>query len=174
MTKRKPKSEHKKDGRPTDYRKEYNDMACVACVEGGFTDKKLGKLFKVSEQTINAWKNKHPKFLESIKKGKDEFNVMLAENSLLKRIKGFSYTEVTKEPSIFKDAAGKLVGTELKITKKVTKKIIPDPTSIIFFLKNRNRERWPDKQRLEHSVDKDTISHAQKLADARGRKQKNE
>lgn len=127
------------------YRKSYDHQAYVACVEGGFTMVKLGKLFNVSKQTIHAWKNEHPSFLDSVKRGTDEFNQMQAEDSLLKRIKGYTYKETTNEPRTDKD--GKSV---LAVTKVVTKSVAPDPTSIIFFLKNRDPERWRDKKVVEH------------------------
>jgi hypothetical protein len=164
MTKPKPKHLHKKAGQPSPYKEEYNKMAEIACLEGGFTDKKLAKLFGVCEATIYNWKNSHPEFLEAIKRGKDAFDVSTAEDCLQKRIKGYSYTEVTQE-------ASPLTGN-LEITKKVTKKVGPDPKSLIFFLTNRNPERWPGTKRVEHSIDKDTISHAEKLAAARRRKVK--
>ena len=71
-------------GRPTDYDDSYVHMAYVACVEGGFTDLKLGKLFKVTKQTIYNWQRAHPEFKAAIIEGKDEFDVMHAEQSLLK------------------------------------------------------------------------------------------
>lgn len=129
--------------RPTDYRPEFDNQAYVACKEGGFTDLKLSRLFGVSKSTINRWKHDHPTFWDSIRKGKDEFNVATAENCLLKRLKGFSYKETTKEV----DGVTK----ELETTKVVTKQVVPDTTALIFFLKNRDPERWRDKQEVQHS-----------------------
>jgi len=152
-------------GRPTDYQEQFVDMAYVACKEGGFTDVKLAKLFNVSKSTIANWKNEYPEFLDSIKKGKDEFNLADAEDSQLKLVKGHYYYEITKEPTVLDDK-------KLVVTKKVRKYIPPNPTSLIFFLKNRDPERWRDKQVHEHEIGKDTLAHAEKLAAARARKQK--
>ena len=80
-------------GRPTDYKSDYAWMAKVACEEGGFTDKKLAKLFGCSTATIHAWKKEFPKFLSSIVKGKNEFDCMKGEKSLLKRAQGYKFTE---------------------------------------------------------------------------------
>lgn len=43
--------------------------------------------------------------------------------------------------------------TELVITKKVIKQVIPDTTAQIFWLKNRKPEMFRDKQNIEHSLD---------------------
>lgn len=139
-------------GRPTEYDPDkFPHQAYVACSEGGFTDLKLAKLFDVCKATITNWKREHPKFLASIKKGKDEFNVAVAENSLLKRVKGFSYNETTKKAFHIKDEDGNIIKTEMRAVKTVRKQVAPDPTSTIFFLKNRDPERWRDKQELEHT-----------------------
>ena len=53
-------------GRPSKYKKEYAEQAYKFCLLGA-TDARLGEFFGVSEQTINAWKDAHPEFLESIK-----------------------------------------------------------------------------------------------------------
>lgn len=40
---------------------------------------------------------------------------------------------------------------ELRVTKKVTKEVVPDTTAQIFWLKNRRPDKWRDKQDIEHS-----------------------
>lgn len=150
----------KKAGQPTKYEERFKNMAYVACVEGGFTDIKLAKLFSVDKATINNWKHAHPKFFDSIRKGKDIFNVLLAEESLLKRVKGGSYQEITKKRQVIIKEDGKPVldeygnkKTEFVITKTVSKKIHPSDKALEFFLRNRSPERWPDKHDLNVSGD---------------------
>ena len=60
---------------------------------------------------------------------------------MLKRALGYSYEEVTKEAQL-NPRTGKY---ELAITKVVTKEIVPDTTSQIFWLKNRKPDEWRDK-----------------------------
>ncbi|WP_293933302.1 hypothetical protein [Sphingobacterium sp. UBA6645] len=59
----------------------------------GATDAELGDFFNVTEQTINNWKEAHPEFFESIKKGKDFADAKVAEK-LFHRALGFETTEV--------------------------------------------------------------------------------
>ena len=58
-------------GRPSQYKAEYCEQAYKLCLLGA-TDVQLADFFGVSEQTLNTWKQKHPKFLESLRAGKDE------------------------------------------------------------------------------------------------------
>jgi hypothetical protein len=119
--------------RPTDYKEEYNDLAFKFCLMGA-TDAKLAEFFEVTEKTINNWKIEHPKFLQSIKKGKYEADAEVV-NSLFGRANGYEYTEVRDEVS------------EQGVKKVTTKKqMAADTTAAIFWLKNRQPQQWRDKQ----------------------------
>ncbi len=153
-----------KSGRPTKYRKEMDHLAYVACSEGGFTCAKLLKLFKINRKTLMEWKRIHNDFRASIQKGTDEFNLATAEQSLLKRVKGFDYTEQTRE---FNPET-----KTLEVVRTVTKKVIPDAHSLKFFLRNRDRKRWPDTNKIAVEVDEETLNHFEALNAARKRMQK--
>jgi len=179
VTPRKPKSEHKPDGRPRIYDEKFNHMAFVACSEGGFTDKKLAMLFGVNEKTINAWKKDFPKFCKSILEGKDIADCQKVEKSFFKIANGYSYNETIKKPIILKDAEGNPIITEtgrpktkMVVTKVTRKHVAPNEKAGEFWLRNRQQERWPDKQNIDHGISKDLIDHSEKLAAARERKQK--
>ena len=137
-----PKTIKHAGGRPTKYKPEYAEQAYKLACEG-YTDRKIADFFKVRERTINNWKQDHPEFFQSLKKGKDEFDTDVIEQSLAKRASGYQYKEVTK--TISKE------GKKVTI-KEVTKEVAPDPTSIIFWLKNRRPTRWRDKQSEEAMI----------------------
>ena len=123
-------------GRPTKYKPEYVEEAERLCCEEGYTDKQLAVHFKISERTLNNWKRGFLQFLQSIKKGKDEFDSEVVENALLKRALGYEYEEITQERC--KDTG------ELLTTKVVKKQVPPEPVACFFWLKNRNPRRWRD------------------------------
>lgn len=122
----------KPTGRPTDYRPEYDEQAYNYCLLGA-TDKQLAAFFDVSEQTINAWKHKHPSFLESLKNGKEIADAKVAQ-ALYSRAIGYSHDE-----DDIRVADGAIV-----ITPTI-KHYPPDPTSMIFWLKNRQPKLWREK-----------------------------
>lgn len=124
-------------GRPTKYKPEYDDQAYKLCLLG-HTDKELASFFDVSEQTINAWKHEHPTFLESLKKGKEVADGEVVQ-ALYKSALGYSHPDVD-----IKVIDGQIVETAL------TKHYPPNPTSSIFWLKNRQSGKWRDKQVTEH------------------------
>jgi hypothetical protein len=128
--------------RPIKYEERFDYMAEVACREGGFTDWKLGRLFDVSISTITNWKRNYSSFSDAVKRGKDDFDTMAVEESLLKQCFGYTFTEKTMEPN--KDG-------ELKIIKVVEKHTPANVTATKFFLKNRGPQRWRDRQQFEHS-----------------------
>lgn len=121
-------------GRPTAYRQEYCDMAFQHCLLGS-TDKSLAKLFNISESTLNKWKLDHPEFSECIRKGKTEADARVA-SALFSRATGF----VKKGCEKLFNYQGNVVRAEFK------EYYPPDPTSIMFWLKNRQPDKWRDKQ----------------------------
>ena len=129
--------------RPTNYRKEYAEQARKLCLLG-YTDKQLADFFGVNESTITRWKVKYPEFCMSIKKGKEFADIDVVE-SLYKRATGFEYNEV------------ELKTDDKTKSKRVTKKLVdPDPTSAIFWLKNRQPKLWRDKQTIEQEQQEPT------------------
>lgn len=108
----------------------------------GYTDKKLADIFCVTEQTINNWKIKYPEFFESLKKGKMIADAKV-EASLYQRACGYSHPDVH-------------ISNYQGIVKRtpIIKHYPPDPASMCFWLKNRDRENWRD-----HSISIDNSKH---------------
>lgn len=105
----------------------------------GLSDEQLADKMGICTSTFYAWKNKYPEISEALKEGKDVADRKV-ENALYKRACGFEYEEVTTERD---EINGKM------ITKRVTKFYPPDPTSMIFWLKNRKPDEWRDKRETE-------------------------
>lgn len=117
-----------------------------AYARDGLIDEQIAKNIGVSRETLYQWKKKYSDFSDALKKGKEVVDIEV-ENALLKRARGYQYEEVTQERCENAET-GKI---ELKITKVVTKEVIPDTTAQIFWLKNRKPLEWRDKQDVEHS-----------------------
>lgn len=127
-------------GRPTDYRGEYNEQVEKLCRLGA-TDKELADFFDVTEQTINNWKESHPGFFESIKKGKIEADANVADR-LYQRALGFEH-----DSEEIKIADGEVIRVPIR------KIYPPDPTAAIFWLKNRRSKEWRDKQEIDQKTE---------------------
>ena len=127
-----------RSGRPTKYKKEYCEQAYKLCLLGA-TDAELADFFEVDEATLNRWKLAHDDFRESLKRGKTIADAEVSEK-LLHRAKGYSHEDVH-----ITNYQG-----EITITP-IIKHYAPDPTSMIFWLKNRQKDKWRDKQDHEHT-----------------------
>ena len=117
-------------GRKTLFKDEFIDQAKKLCLKG-FIDDEIADFFGIAVSTLNLWKQKHPRFMESLKDGK-RFCDDKVEESLYKRALGSEYDEVKVEEEN---------GSVTKTTT-TTKKSMGDTTAQIFWLKNRQRERW--------------------------------
>jgi aminopeptidase-like protein len=131
-------------GRPTDYQEAYNDQAYKLCLLGA-TDKELANFFEVAESTINLWKTKHEQFSESIKKGKELADANVADR-LYQRAMGFEHD--SEELKVVSLGTGE--GSHVE-RHKIRKIYAPDTTAAIFWLKNRSKKKWRDKQELKHT-----------------------
>ena len=125
-------------GRPTKYREEYAELAYKFCLLGA-TDKDLAEFFEVEEKTVNNWKEDYPEFLQSLKRGKTLADARMAE-SLYHRGRGYSHPE----DKIFQYEG-------MPVIVPTTKHYPPDTAAGIFWLKNRQPQKWRDKQEVEHS-----------------------
>jgi len=125
-----------KGGRPTKYKEEYNEQVYNYALLG-VTDEQLATFFNVCVATINNWKKNEPEFLESIKKGKEDADAQVVK-SLFKRANGYTIKE-TRVSS----------GGENECISTTEKEIPADTTAAIFWLKNRQKEHWRDKQEIE-------------------------
>lgn len=127
-------------GRPSRYKPEYAEQAKKLCMLG-LTDKELAKFFEVSEQTLNTWKKAHPEFLESLKGGKTLADAEVAAK-LHHRALGYSHPEDDI----------RVVNGQIVITPTI-KHYPPDTTAAIFWLKNRQPNKWRDKPADEGAHD---------------------
>ncbi|HBE2990990.1 TPA: terminase [Escherichia coli] len=123
--------------RPTKYQEAYAEQARKLCLLG-HTDAELADFFEVSESTINKWKLDYPEFSESIKKGKAVADAEVSDR-LYQRAMGFVAPDID-----IRVIENRIVETPLE------KYYPPDTTAAIFWLKNRQKDKWRDK--VDHEL----------------------
>jgi hypothetical protein len=122
------------EGRPSDYREQYNEQARKLCLLGA-TDVELADFFGVSEPTLNAWKQAHPEFLKSMNLGKIIADAEVAEK-LYHRACGYSHEAV----KIFMPA-----GAADPVYAPYTEHYPPDTMAATRWLGNRQRRLWSER-----------------------------
>ena len=123
--------------RPTLYKKAFCDQA-ERLTKLGLIDKELADFFKISESTLNSWKITYPDFLESIKRGKLIADVNVVEK-LYERACGSEHDDLHIA----------VIGQKI-VKTKIVKKYPPETVACIFWLKNRQPEKWRDVQAVAH------------------------
>lgn len=123
-------------GRPSKF-DEKQLKAIELMAKRGFTDEEMAICLNITVRTFHNWKEKHKELFHSLKSWKDEADAKV-ERSLYERATGYSHPE----DKIFNDNGKPLV-------VPTTKHYPPDPTSMIFWLKNRQSENWRDKTEKE-------------------------
>ena len=112
----------------------------------GLTIKQTANEMGVSEKQVYVWAERFPQFGEALKKG-EEGHVARVEQAIEDAAVGY-YVEEEKWENKWNP---KKKCFELVLKERIKKWIKPDTTAQIFFLKNRAKDHWRDRQ--ENQID---------------------
>ena len=128
------------------YTQERVAKICKA-IENGETNANAAKIGGIHVATFCEWQKTKPEFSEAVKRAKAAFedwqlNGILADakKSLKTLINGQEYEEIKTEYESGKDGNPKI-----KKQTRITKRILPNPTAVIFALCNRDPEHWQNR-----------------------------
>lgn len=138
-------------GRPPKYKPAFAEQAAKLCSLGA-TNEDLADFFAVSIRTVIRWTTEHEAFCHAVKEAK-EIADQRVERSLYQRAVGYTFDS----EKVFNGKDG-IVRTDTR------EHVPPDVTAQIFWLKNRQRENWREKQEVE--VSGNLTVNVMKFADA--------
>ena len=122
-----------------------------------YTDKDIAKNYiGIAERTFSDWKVRYPAITAALKKGRAPVAEKI-ENSLYDLCEVQEYTDTIIEE--YQDADGNVTGRHIRKTKR---QVAPNPTAIIFALKNLKSSKWREKQEIKV----DNLNELPKLYDA--------
>lgn len=121
---------------PAKYKPDFVKKVEIACRLGA-TDNEIAELFDVNRQSISRWRVDHPEFAEAFKAGKEVADSRV-ERTLFQCAVGYEYEE---------EKAFMFEGVIIK--EKVKKFAQPQTQAQIFWLKNRQPDKWRDVQKHE-------------------------
>lgn len=105
----------------------------------GLTDEELAVAFGVGERTIRRWMEERPQFIKAVTLGRSEADSKVAL-SLFNRAIGYKTTETKIH-----------VVDNAIVTTDIDKEVPADVTAAIFWLKNRQKDKWADIWKVDHS-----------------------
>ena len=140
------------------YNPKYHDDWAWSLAVRGSTDEEIAEAMGITKKTLYRWKWKTDKegkyildesgekiltsFGESLTEGKSLADAKV-ERSLYKRATGYDYEEEEKKIDVNKDGSSK-IGT---ITTR-TKHVPPDTMAIMYWLNNRKKGTWSQRQEV--------------------------
>lgn len=122
-------------------------LEIAAWCRDGHTEEQMSKALGISRATLYKFKLEKIELLNALRINKAIADITV-ENSLYKRANGYTYKETTREARTDKD--GNIVS---KYAKEVEKEVLPDTTAQLFWLKNRNHQKWRDKRQEADSTE---------------------
>lgn len=143
----------KQVGARTKYRADFPERA-EALAKKKLLDSGIAKSLGISLSTYYLYQEKHPEFMEAIKRGKAPVDQDV-EDAFIRRALGYDVEEVTTEQEFVGGLgeAGDLDAKNRRMVqvkiRKTKKHIAPDVVAGIFFLKNRRPDKWRDKREAE-------------------------
>ena len=113
----------------------------------GLSDEQIAHNMGIHVSTLYLWKNEHSEIFEALKNGK-EIADLAVENALYKQASGYDYEETITE--MWVDANGNEKGKHIRKLKKHAR---PDTLAQIYWLKNRQPDRWKDRREATNEDD---------------------
>ncbi len=130
-------------GPPSKYNPKYHvDWAWSMAVKGA-TDQEIADAFGITRMTLHRWKQEFPELKEAICNAKAVADAQI-EKSLYKRAMGYCCEEVEQSVDINEEGDRVVTGEKRKI-----KNIPPDTMAIMYWLNNRKRGQWAQKQEVQ-------------------------
>jgi hypothetical protein len=123
-------------GHPTKYNAEQDKLVYNLALLGA-TDQEMADTIGIAIRTFCNWKTKYPSFMQSLKDGKAVADANVGKR-LYQRAIGYSHPDC----KVFNHNGEAMV-------VPITKHYPPDVTACIFWLKNRQPEKWRDVQRVD-------------------------
>jgi len=107
----------------------------------GLTDRQMSEVLDIDVSTINIWKKNNPDFFDELKANKMSADEKV-EQSLYLKARGYKCKDTQ-----FASHEGKITDQ-----REYVKFYPPDTTACIFWLKNRQPEKWRDKTEVSNNI----------------------
>lgn len=162
----------KKNGRPTKYKPEMDDVAFQMASEGSI-EAAIANTLGINPDTLGEWKKSNLGFSEALQRGKDIADSKVQE-SLYKRAVGYTHPAV----KIFQRGWAKKLNPNSSdeseqsndgevpsdaLIVPYTEHYPPDTNAASLWLRNRRKEEWRDQNQTEHTVNGEIVHYVARL-----------
>lgn len=136
---------------PSKYNPAYHDDWAWSLAIKGATNDEIADAFGITVRTFIRWKQQFPSLEEAVTQGKDIADAKV-EKSLYQRAIGYQVTDeertIEMDPRTGEQRPAKV--------KKTIKNIVPDTMACMYWLNNRKRTHWSQRQEVALSAGDDT------------------
>lgn len=130
-------------GRPPIYDPDEHPAAAQELARNGKTIADMAEVFGVSLSAVKLWMHEHPAFMTAVTLGR-EAAVDRVERALFERAIGYSWPS----EKLLVVSGGHGCGSSV-VREDITEHVPPDAAAIKFFLTNKRRKEWAERQQIE-------------------------
>lgn len=127
-------------GRPPKYNSKFHIPWARNLARQGLTIEEIAAELEIGKTTIYRWMDNDDEFRNAINEGRS-YSDSMVEDALYRRALGGTYTEQRAEA-----IPGKSGKPNIQKQVTIKKEVPPDTAAAIFWLKNRQPDKWRDKR----------------------------
>lgn len=128
---------------PSSYNEKYHDRWAWSLALKGATDEYIADAFGISVRTLHRWKKEHESLAEALGIGKDAADAQV-KHSLYQRAIGFDAKDV-EQILVTDPSTGR---QRIEKTRVITKHIAPDTMACMYWLNNRSKGEFTQRQEI--------------------------
>lgn len=113
-----------------------------AWARDGLTGDQIAHNLGIHRSTFCRWLDMYEDIAGAVSRGREVVDIEV-ENALLRAAMGYRSVEVVED----------LVDGEMTVVRRITKDVPPNPTAMVFWLKNRKPEVWRERKDVSMTAD---------------------
>lgn len=141
-------------GRPAEYNEKFHNPWVRSLAREGLNGKQIAAELGITERTLYNWAKRYPEFFQCLNEGRQSSDAQV-EAALFRKAIGGTVKETRKV--VIKDEKNGKENKHVEMVE-IEREVMPDTGAAIFWLKNRQPDKWRDKREYEHTLSEQVIT----------------
>lgn len=136
-------------GRPAEYNEKFHNPWVRSLAREGLNGKQIAAELGITERTLYNWAKRYPEFFQCLNEGRQSSDAQV-EAALFRKAIGGTVKETRKV--VIKDEKNGKENKHVEMVE-IEREVMPDTGAAIFWLKNRQPDKWRDKREYVPAIE---------------------